>query len=326
MTLRSVRSAKTDDVPVITLIRNDAHSKKVAYGDYAWGKEGDGFSEGWVLNSLSRRAVYVVEQDGVPVGTFSLDLEDELYWGPQEPTAGYVHGLSVRKGFSGHGLGRFMLDWCASQLIILNRSFVRLGCDARNTKLCAYYESLGFIRVGTKAMPDHGDYIDSLYEKPAHPIRERRSARLLITTPKRRVLLFRFVHRSGALAGQAYWATPGGGVEHGETFADAAMRELREETGICTAQVSPLAGQRNLLLQLPDGEHVLAIERYFVICTDTESISRAGWTAQERGVMADHRWWGRDELSNTTETIYPEGLVEMLDNGGVFDSERPLLA
>jgi ribosomal protein S18 acetylase RimI-like enzyme len=111
--------------------------------------------------------VYVVEQDGVPVGTFSLDWDDELYWGRQEPIAGYVHGLSVRKGFNGRGLGSFVIDWRADLVSALDRRFVRLGCDARNTKLCAYYESLGFVRVGIAPTPEHGDYIDSLYERSA---------------------------------------------------------------------------------------------------------------------------------------------------------------
>jgi ribosomal protein S18 acetylase RimI-like enzyme len=165
MALRSIRRATVEDVPVLTQIRNDAHAKKVAHGDYAWGKEGDGFSEKWVLNSLSRRAVYVVEQDGLPVGTFSLDWDDEAYWGAQEPVAGYVHGLSVRKGFNGLGLGKHMIHWYANQASALDRRFIRLGCDARNATLCAYYESLGFIRVGIAPKPQHGDYIDSLYER-----------------------------------------------------------------------------------------------------------------------------------------------------------------
>jgi 8-oxo-dGTP pyrophosphatase MutT (NUDIX family)/ribosomal protein S18 acetylase RimI-like enzyme len=324
MALRNIRRATAEDVPVLTQIRNDAHAKKVAHGDYAWGKEGDGFSEKWVLNSLSRREVYLVEQDGLPVGTFSLDWEDEAYWGVQQPIAGYVHGLSVRKGFDGLGLGKYVINWCTDQASALDRRFLRLGCDARNTKLCAYYESLGFIRVGVASKSEHSDYIDSLYEKSVNPMRGRPSARLLITTPKRRVLLFRFVHKFGALAGRAYWATPGGGVEHGETFADAAIRELREETGIRKVQVSQPVGRREVPLQLPGGEHVLAVEQYFVIYADTESISRDSWTAEEREVMADHKWWSREELSSTTETIYPERLVEMLDSAGVFGAERPL--
>lgn len=325
MALKTIRRATLDDVSILTKIRNDAHSKKVTYGDYAWGKDGDGFSEQWVLNSLSRRAVYVVEQDGMPIGTFSLDWDDEVYWGPQEPIAGYVHGLSVRKGFNGSGFGRFVIDWCATQARILNRRLVRLGCDARNARLCAYYESLGFVRVGMKPMPEHGDYVDSLYEKSAIPIRERPSARLLITTPERRVLLFRFVHKSGALAGKTYWATPGGGVENGETYEDAAIRELREETGILVTKVSQPVGRREFYLQLADGEHVLAIEKYFVVVSATEFISRDGWTAEEREVMADHKWWSREELCGSTETIYPEGLTEILDAAGVFGDERARL-
>ena len=57
MASRSIRRATAADVPVITQIRNDAHLEKLAHGDYAWGREADGFSGEWVLKSLSRRAV-----------------------------------------------------------------------------------------------------------------------------------------------------------------------------------------------------------------------------------------------------------------------------
>ena len=155
-------------------------------------------------------------------------------------------------------------------------------------------------------------------------MRTRPSSRLLIVTPARRVLLFRFVHTSGALDGNSYWATPGGGVEKGETFADAGLRELQEETGIRKSQVSAPIGRREFPLQLSDGEQVLAVEQYFVVDTPTESISRDGWTAEEREVMADHKWWCREELVSTAETIYPERLVQMLDGAGVFDAIQPI--
>ncbi|WP_028218104.1 GNAT family N-acetyltransferase [Paraburkholderia oxyphila] len=166
MTRISVRRADLLDVPTLTQIRNDAHALKVAHGDYAWGKEGDGFSERWVRNNVSEKEVYVVELESTPVGTFSLDLEEDNHWGPQEPIAGYVHGLSVRKGFNGRGLGLFMLDWCANKVSGLNRRFVRLDCAVHNAKLCAPYESLDFIRAGLYSEPEPGGCVWSLYEKP----------------------------------------------------------------------------------------------------------------------------------------------------------------
>ncbi|WP_321935837.1 GNAT family N-acetyltransferase [Paraburkholderia sp. J8-2] len=173
MTSKSVRRATADDVPILTQIRNDAHAKKVTYRDYAWGREGDGFSENWVRNNVSEKEVYVVEMEGTLVGAFSLVLDEDNHWGPQAPVAGYVHGLSVRKDFNGRGLGSFMLDWCANQVSGLNRRFVRLDCAIHNAKLCAWYESLGFIRAGLYTEPQPGGYVWSLYERPAHPVSTR---------------------------------------------------------------------------------------------------------------------------------------------------------
>lgn len=165
MSSKHIRRATADDVPTLTKIRNDAHAKKVACRDYAWGKEGDGFSEDWIRNHVDQQEVYVVELDGMLVGTFSLALGEDKHWGPSEPIAGYVHGLSVRSGFNGRGLGRFMLDWCAEKLSGLNRRLVRLDCPAHNAKLCAYYASLGFIRTGLYSEPGPGGDVWSLYEK-----------------------------------------------------------------------------------------------------------------------------------------------------------------
>ncbi|WP_236873504.1 GNAT family N-acetyltransferase [Burkholderia sp. PAMC 26561] len=137
MDLRSIRRATAEDVSVLTQIRNDAHTWKIAHRDYAWGKEGDGVSEQWMRSTVAQKEVYIVELDGTPAGTFSLDLDDDQRWGPQKPIAAYVHGLGVRKGFHGRGLGGFMLDCCASNVRGLNRRYVRLDCPAHNEKLCA---------------------------------------------------------------------------------------------------------------------------------------------------------------------------------------------
>ncbi|WP_431265171.1 NUDIX hydrolase [Roseateles chitinivorans] len=152
----------------------------------------------------------------------------------------------------------------------------------------------------------------------AASLRRRPSARLLVLDPDLNLLLFRFVHKDGPMAGADFWATPGGGVEPGESFAEAAIRELREETGIVASDVGESIATRDFELLLPDGERVWAQERFFVVRTADRALTRDDWTALERQVMADHRWWSADELATTTATVWPEDLPGMLRTAGYW--------
>ncbi|WPO39385.1 NUDIX hydrolase [Tardiphaga sp. 42S5] len=144
-------------------------------------------------------------------------------------------------------------------------------------------------------------------------MRVRSSSRLLIVDSETRVLLFRFVHKTGALAGQNYWSTPGGGVKDGETYQQAAIRELREETGILRESVGEPVADREFALQLPDGDYVQSREKYFVVRVEDVALSRQGWTSQEVDVIADQRWWSRGDLMQTTEeVVWPENLLDIL--------------
>ena len=66
------------------------------------------------------------------------------------------------------------------------------------------------------------------------------------------------------------------------------------------------------MLQLSDGERVLAHERFFRVEVNELTLSRDEWSTEEAEVIAAHRWWSMDELSQTCETVWPEDLSNML--------------
>ena len=150
------------------------------------------------------------------------------------------------------------------------------------------------------------------------PLRKRAAARIIVIDPDNRLLLFRFAFTRGALAGRTNWALPGGGIEPGETPEQAAIRELREETGIVVSDVGTSIGERSYKMRLPDGEVIAGHETYFVVRAAAASeINRDGWTRLETEIIAEHRWWSVTELRTTSETVYPVNLLAMLEQVGV---------
>lgn len=148
--------------------------------------------------------------------------------------------------------------------------------------------------------------------EPKAAMRQRPSARLLVINDAGCVLLFRYTHRTGPLAGDDYWATPGGGVEPGEGYRQAAIRELREETGLARSNIGSPVAEREQVIRMPDGETVLCCEQYFVVEANEVALADTSWTAIEANVIADMHWWSCADLVVTTDTVWPENLHRMV--------------
>ncbi len=63
------------------------------------------------------------------------------------------------------------------------------------------------------------------------------------------------------------WGYPGGKVEAGETVAEAAMRELREETGLIGSP-GPVLGTKDIIHHAPDGALKYHYFLVAVLCED----------------------------------------------------------
>jgi 8-oxo-dGTP diphosphatase len=136
----------------------------------------------------------------------------------------------------------------------------------------------------------------------------RPAARSLVVDADRRILLFRFTPPNGA----DFWATPGGACDPGESYSQAARRELIEETGI-DADPGCEVAQRTVEFTTIEGQDVWSDERYFLVRVTDCAISADGYTELERRVMTDHRWWTLDELRETRQTVFPDDLADLVE-------------
>lgn len=143
---------------------------------------------------------------------------------------------------------------------------------------------------------------------------KRFAARLFLISPFHRVLLFRFAYKTGPLAGLDYWATPGGKLEEGESYEEAAIRELYEETGFIACSVGSSVANKKIVWKNLDGTKVFIYEKYFVVNVDKELISENGWSATESEVTIEYRWWSKSDLKKEAKKIWPSDILDILSN------------
>ena len=153
----------------------------------------------------------------------------------------------------------------------------------------------------------------------ASPTIMRPTARLIVLDDDERVLLIRFEDPSVAepndpresLRRGIFWCTPGGGVEPGETFEEAARRELLEETGIGGVALGRCVMEHDKARRYDD-RTVLFRQRHYLVRVSDPAIRLDGHTELERRVFRGYRWWSAEELETTEEVVFPEGLVEIV--------------
>jgi 8-oxo-dGTP pyrophosphatase MutT (NUDIX family) len=145
--------------------------------------------------------------------------------------------------------------------------------------------------------------------KPSH----RRAVRVILKTPENKMLLFLSHFEPGSGLDPA-WVFPGGGIESDETEAEAAIRELAEETGRCFSKEDLGDSFVTLEHEMPDTRIFKTGEAHFyelVIPHEFEP-DTSGWTLDEHRDTVAHRWWSLEEILAERPWIEPSGSLEIL--------------
>ena len=137
----------------------------------------------------------------------------------------------------------------------------------------------------------------------------RRAARLLVVDPEGCVLLFQYEDD-----GRKWWAMPGGGLEHDETFEQAAAREAGEELALTLTRFIPLwCLTVNFSFR---GQSINQVERYFLVRTSRDDVGVGEPVSDAHrleGIVSAH-WWSLAEIETTSDQVFPEVLRDRLRN------------
>jgi len=140
-------------------------------------------------------------------------------------------------------------------------------------------------------------------------LRIRPAERAIVLDPDDRILLVRFLFPSG----KTFWATPGGGIEEGESSVEAIRRELAEETGLVEVDVGPVAWTRLHIVPFVDGQWDGQHEQYHLVRSPAFTPSpRHSWEQLNAEYVFELRWWGLAELDAAAKAFAPRRLPELL--------------
>ncbi|WP_042161758.1 GNAT family N-acetyltransferase [Paenibacillus gorillae] len=158
-----VRPAVISDGETILSLWQTAARWLQAKGIAQWAPEY--FNIGQIKEWMDSGAdIFIASMNGEAVGTLLICWTDPSVWEElNSEDAGYIHRFAVSRTHTNAGIGRYLLAWAEREIKARGKKMVRLDCMADNTALNNYYQSNGYVQVGTRHWSN--GWRANLYEK-----------------------------------------------------------------------------------------------------------------------------------------------------------------
>ncbi|MEO3814065.1 GNAT family N-acetyltransferase [Sphaerisporangium sp. B11E5] len=158
------RRAGEGDAEALVALRDQAARWQSARGVAQW-RPGDMGADHFRERMRLGEVWLALTGQDVPVGAWELWWDDPLTWGPQPPSAGYIHRLMIDRSSAPPGSGRVLLAAAERRITESGRPLARLDCAAGNPRLRRYYIDAGYTEVGEQPLSLGSRYPVTLFEK-----------------------------------------------------------------------------------------------------------------------------------------------------------------